>query len=243
MGNNLAIAGILSVACAQPGAAQGLIAHWTMDEVVNGVVADVTGNGHDAQAGPEGVEPPQAVPGMVGNALEFVGEKQHFLNVAPSGDFNFAGPFTVMAWVKPTRRNAAFEVLCFKGDKSGDPPWPGWRLRCFWARAMLQVGTPDGREPSVSSPEWSVPAGFWSHVAATWDGASLRVFVNAVEEGRVEFAGPIAPQPPGRALVLGNYIGRKDAYAFDGLLDDIEVVTGALSEDQVLAEACGDLAP
>ena len=129
------------------------------------------------------------------------------------------------------RRNAAFAIACMKGDKSGDPPWPGWRLRYFWARAMLQVGTPDGQEPSVSSAEWSVPAGFWSHVAGSWDGAKLRLFVNAVERAATDFYGQIAPQHAWRPLVLGNYIGRKDAYAFDGLLDDIKVFDAALTED------------
>ena len=231
---------LLALALCASGQAQTLIAHWTLEEIAEGVVRDVTGNGHDAQVGPEGAELPEVLPGMVGNALAFVGEKQHFLNVGASGEFNFTGPFTVMAWVKPTRRNAAFEVLCFKGDKSGEPPWPGWRLRYFWTRAMLQLGTPDGQEPSASSPEWSVPAGFWSHIAATWDGARLRAFVNAVEEGSTDFSGPIAPQPAGRSLVIGNYIGRKDAYAFDGLLDDVKVIGGALTEEQVLLEASAE---
>jgi len=212
-----------------------------MDALVEGVVPDATGNGHDARLGPEGVEPPTVVLGVVGSALEFVGEKQHFLSVSPAQDLNVTEPFTVMAWVRPARRNAAFEIACLKEDRSGDPPWPGWRLRYFWARAMLQVGTPDGHEPSVSSPEWSVPPGFWSHIAATWDGAKLRVFVNAVEEGATDFAGAIAPQSPRLPLVIGNYLGRKNAYAFEGLLDDVKVFRGALTEDAVLMEAAQGL--
>ena len=236
----------LAVACillpAAMGRADGLIAHWTMDELTDGVVPDVTGNGHDARLGPEGVEPPEIVEGIAGKALKFDAPQEHFLSVEGSQDFNFGGPFTVTAWAKPTRRNAAFAIACMKGDKSGDPPWPGWRLRYFWARAMLQVGTPDGQEPSVSSAEWSVPAGFWSHVAATWDGMKLRIFVNAVEKASTDFAGEIAPQHKWRPLILGNYIGRKDAYAFDGLLDDIRIHDIALTADQILQEASQGLA-
>ena len=213
---------------------QELIAHWAMDEVVD-TVPDATSNGHDATLGPAGVEPPEAVDGMVGSALRFVGEKEHFLQVAGSDDFNFEGAFTVMAWVRPARRNAAFAIACMKGDKSGDPPWPGWRLRFFWTRVALQVGTPEGEEPQVASEEWSVPVGFWSHVAASWDKERLRVFVNAVEKASIEFAGRIAPQP--RPLIIGNYIGRKDAYAFDGLIDDVKIFEGALNEDEVFAQA------
>ena len=160
-------------------------------------------------------ERPDEEVGVSDGALNFEAEKEHYLQVAESSDFNFTGPFTVMAWVKPTRRNAAFAIACMKGDKSGDPPWPGWRLRFFWARAMLQVGTPDGLEPSVSSEEWSVPVGYWTHVAASWDGEQLRIFTNAVERAATEFSGEIAPQP--RPLIIGNYIGRKNAYGLTGV--------------------------
>jgi len=234
---------LIGAAFVAPALAQGPVAHWAMDELAEGVVPDVTGNGHDAKLGPEEVQPPEAVDGIVGQALRFEAERQHFLAVEGSEAFNFGGPFTVMAWVKPTRRNAAFAIACMKGDKSGDPPWPGWRLRYFWARAMLQVGTPDGQEPSVSSAEWSVPAGFWSHVAASWDGAHLRMLVNGVEKAAEPFEGEIAPQSKWRPLILGNYIGRKDAYAFDGLLDDIKVFDRALTEDEVFGEAVRGMSP
>ena len=82
--------------------ADGPIAHWTMDGVVDGRVPDVTGNGHDATLGPEGCEQPAVVDGVVGKALRFDPEQGHFLTVAQSGDFNFQGPFTVMAWIQVT---------------------------------------------------------------------------------------------------------------------------------------------
>ena len=218
---------------------EGLAVHWPMDNAENGMVRDVTGNGHDAAYAAVDGSAPEFVPGIVGAAIKLVDEKEAFLNVAGADAFNFQGPFTVMAWVKPSRREATFEVLCFKGDKSGDPPWPGWRLRVFWTRAVFQAGTPEGEEPQVSSPEWSVPAGFWSHIAAGWDGKQLRVYVNGVERASTPFAGIIAPQQAGRPLVLCNYIGRKNAYAFDGLVDDIMVFDRFLDAEEVFRAAAG----
>ncbi|NSW54921.1 MAG: LamG domain-containing protein [Armatimonadetes bacterium] len=227
------------VACVPVFCQEGLVAHWRMDSAEGNVVADASGAGHHAAFFSKGDVAPVFVPGMYGKAVKLDEKLEQGFNVANSADLNFAGPFTVMAWVKPTRRNATFEIACMKGDKSGEPPWPGWRLRFFWARAAFQVGTPDGLEPQVSSAEWSVPADHWSHVAGQWDGGHLRVFVNAVEKAQTQFAGTIAPQPAWRGLVLGNYVGRKNAYAFDGLMDDVRIYNRALTEDEVFAVASG----
>ncbi len=232
------IVAALTVVLGGPALAQdGLIAHWPMDSAMDGVIADATQSGHDATFFTTGDSEPAFVDGIVGKALKLDGKLEQGLNVAKSEDFNFTGPFTVMAWVKPARRNATYEVACMKGDKSGDPPWPGWRLRCFWARLAFQVGTPEGEEPQVSTAAWSAPPNFWSHMAVTWDGKVLRAYVNAVEKASTEFEGTIAPQSSRRPLVLGNYIGRKNAYAFEGGLDDIKIFSGALSEEEILAQA------
>ena len=75
-------------------------------------------------------------------------------------------------------------------------------------------------------------------MATTWDGKDLRVYVNAVEKASLPFAGTVAPQNPRRPLVLGNYIGRRNAYAFDGALDDIRIHSRCLSEGEILDAAC-----
>ena len=74
-------------------------------------------------------------------------------------------------------------------------------------------------------------------MAATWDGKRLRLYVNAVEKGTTPFDGTVAPQNPTRPLILGNYIGRKNAYAFDGAIDDVRIYSTCLAEDDVFAAA------
>jgi len=51
------------------------------------------------------------------------------------------------------------------------------------------------------------------------------------------FDGTVAPQNPRHPLLLGNYIGRKNAYAFDGGIDDVRIYSLCLSEDDVFAAA------
>jgi len=206
--------------------------------VRDGVTPDVSGRGHDAAVrGEEGL--PELVEGIAGRALRFSAAGRHWLEVPASPELDPPTALTVMAWIKPAARNATYEIACHKGDKSGDPPWPGWRLRFFWTRATLQIGTPDGGEFLASSPEWSVQPGRWTHVAGTYDGEKLRVFVNASLAVEVAAPGSIAPQP--RPLVLGSYIGRKNAYAMDGLMDDVKLFGRALTEDEILRQATAAL--
>jgi len=233
---HLAICLLAAMLCSAPASAadNGLLAHWTMDEIVAGVVPDATGRGHDAKLGPEGVQV-EIVRGMIGKALKLKEDQQAFLQVAKSEDFGLPRNITVMAWIKPAARNKTYEILCMKGDKSGNPPWPGWRFRFFWTRIAFEYGAADGKEPRGSSPEWSAPAGFWSHVAATFDGKIIRIYVNGVEKASAPAEGEILPNK--RPLIIANYIGRKNAYAFDGLLDDVKVFSRVLNEGEIFAEA------
>ena len=238
---HLAICLAAAMLCASSGFAadNGLLAHWTMHEIVAGVVSDASGRGHDATVGPEGVQI-EVVPGMIGKALKLKEDQQAFLKAAKSEEFGLAKNITVMAWIKPAARGKAYEILCWKGDKSGNPPWPGWRFRFFWTRIAFEYGTADGQQPRASSPEWSAPAGFWSHVAATFEGQTIRVYVNGIEKASAPGEGDILPNKS-RPLIIANYIGRKDAYAFDGLLDDVKVFNRVLNEGEIFAEAARGL--
>ena len=213
-----------TTALAQP------LAHWRMEAISNGVIPDVTGNGYDASAhGKKGVLP-EPIGGIVGGALQFDEDRQQYLVVEKLEGLATPDQLTVMAWIRPARRNGTYEILCGKGDRSGDPPWPGWRFRYFWTRVVFQFGTADGREPSASSAEWSVEPRYWTHVAAAWDSDRLAIFVNGVRVAQERYNAEIMASR--RKLIIGNYIGRKNAYAFVGAIDELKVCDRALTEHE-----------
>ncbi len=215
-------------------APEGRLAHWAMDEIVGGKVADLSGHGHDAVVKAEGVLP-QLAEGIIGKAMKFVRSERQWLEVPYSPQLDAPAQITVMAWVKVAERNKAYAVVCHKGDKSGPPPWPGWRLRVFWTRAVFQIGTPDGKEFTAASERWDVMPGKWAHIAGTYDGRAVRIYVNGVLRGQADAPGGIAPRK--QAIIIGNYIGRKNAYPMDGLIDDVRIYGRALSADEIVAAA------
>ncbi|MGC9318514.1 MAG: LamG domain-containing protein [Armatimonadota bacterium] len=216
-------------------AAQQPLAHWPMEGIEDGVVPDVTGNGHDAAAHGVDGELPEVVEGIAGKALRFHRDLEQHLLVENSEDLAAPESMTVMAWIRPAVRQGAHGIIGNKGDKSGDPPWPGWRFRYFWARIIFQYGTADGREPTVSTENWSVMPGFWHHVAAVYDGRSVRLYVNCELAAEEPVEGEIMPRE--RQLVIGNYVGRKNAYAFDGEIDEMRVYDRALSAEEIFQAA------
>jgi hypothetical protein len=239
MPSRLALVIVVALTCGWVRAAEPL-ASWPLEAIKDGVVPDASGHGHDAIAhGLEG-KLPEAVPGLAGNCLKFTGASEQYLEVKQSEGLLAPAAFTVMAWIKPVARGGTYELIGNKGDKSGDGPWPGWRLRYFWSRAMFEFGAADSTEPSVSSPEWSVPAGFWTHLAVTYDGQKLVLYVDCEPVAEREIKAPILTA--NRPLIIGNYVGRKNAYAMDGCLDEVRVYGEVLSAEAIYTEAAQGMA-
>ncbi len=225
---------LLSAAWGAAQAAPEAIAIWHMDQFDQGLIRDATGNGHDAKPGGKEGARPKLVPGLAGQALEFKPEQETFLQVADAPELNLRGPFTVMAWIKPATTRKTYAILCKRGDPSREKVGAGWRLRDFWGRPSLDLAT--GQEKwTLSGDRWTLPAGFWSHVAASFDGQVARLYVNAVQIAEGSPPGP--PAPYKRPLIIGNYIGRKNAYAFDGLLDEAKIFKGALTQEEIFQQA------
>ncbi len=78
------------------------------------------------------------------------------------------------------------------------------------------------------------------HVAATPDGAVMRVFINAVQKGASEVVARIVPRHS--PLIIGNYLGSKTVYPFHGMIDDVRIYDLALTEEQILKAAAEALA-
>ena len=69
------------------------------------------------------------------------------------------------------------------------------------------------------------------HVAATYDGTTIRLYINGVQEGSV--AGPAAIATNTLPLTLGAHDDASRKYT--GLLDDARVSATALSASEILA--------
>src|SRR5262249_33386197 len=83
-------------------------------------------------------------------------------------------------------------------------------------------------ERVISGP--AVTAGTWYHVAVTYDGAALVLYVNGVAVGQVAASGPVNL---GTGLWLGGYPVAGGNYGFNGLVDEAAIYGHALTAAQV----------
>jgi hypothetical protein len=145
-----------------------------------------------------------------------------------------SGPFTIALWVNPKFEEKRFaELVCAAGD-SGEAQ--SFRLRYTgYTKAILFCTGSTKPTFSVGTKPATVPLNSWSHVAVVSDGARVILYVNGRPSAEAPLGGAnLAPQlGKNQFLTLGNYIGRKDRYAFVGDLAGVLLFDRALDASQI----------
>lgn len=83
----------------------------------------------------------------------------------------------------------------------------------------------------VTDVDTGITSGVWAHVAVTFDGATLRYFVDATEVAAADCSGPLPVNGTGLTIGQWPYL--------EGTLDDIAVFDHARAVDQICDDARG----
>lgn len=142
-------------------------------------------------------------------------------------DFTFEEGVTVAGWFKPVTVGGT-RTLFRKRDKETS----SFALLLNGGRFQFVISLGDGRAISVTSPRRARP-GVFQHVAGTYDGDTLRLYVDGLEVTSFTLAGtiPIGPGP----VLMGNDGSER---RFNGSIDRTLFATHALDPDEILALTC-----
>ena len=205
------------VASGPPG---GLVAAYGFDEGSGTTTADRSAYGNSGALS----NATWSTAGKFGNALSFNGTNAR-VDVNDSNSLDVTSGMTLEAWVKPSVSNSSFRTAILKEQ-------PGQLVYALYT--STNTGQPDG-EAVIGSSNRSVSgstaltAGAWSHVAATYEGSTLRLYVNGTQVSQLAVSGSIATSN-GALRIGGNSIWGE---YFSGLIDEVRIYNRALTAGEI----------
>jgi hypothetical protein len=165
----------------------------------------------------------QRAPGIDGNALVCSGG---CVTVPANKLLSVAEALSIECWVKTDVAGQDNKWLVNRVFGGGETT--GFRLGVLEGKPCFEVPLTAWSHHLKGSA--ALPTGKWVHLAGTFDGKMMRLYMNGEECGTMERPGAIKPND--FHLCLGNY-EEKHAAFFTGLLDEVKLYNRALSADEV----------
>jgi chitodextrinase len=195
----------------------GLVAAYSFDEGSGTTVADLSGNGNT------GTLSNTTWTGVAkyGNALVFNGSSSR-VTINDAASLRLSTGVTLEAWVNPSTVSTAWRDIVYKGNDN------------YFLESTTNTGAPGagvtiGSVDAVTRGTTPLTVNSWSHLALTYDGSTLRLYVNGVQVSSLSQPGAIA------ASTNPLQIGGDSTFAqfFTGTIDEVRVYNTALNQSQI----------
>ena len=229
----LLAAAIVALAPSPASAATSLGALWHLDEAGGLVAVDSSGNDNDGALNGN----PTRIAGRFAGALHFNGDNNVTIPRSPT----FEGErVTMEAWVRESSTSGLFKHVMSVGANACDVASYGLYTG---ATGGLAFYVSDGTSQQIALSPVAAPDtvwdGSWHHVAGTYDGSAVRLYVDGTEVG----SGSAAAFPIGYGLptnadgLLGAFGNPGCLLNYIGDLDAPRIWRRALSRDEIAASA------
>ena len=189
-------------------------------------VTDASGNGNTGQIGTA----TWLTTGKYGKALSFNGSNAR-VTVPSAASLQLTTGMTLEAWVYPTTVNKQWRDVLYKGNDD-------YFLMATSTASTRPVGagTFAGALSQVVGTA-NLANNTWTHLATTYDGATLRLYVNGVQVASKAQTGSLATSAT--PLTIGG--DPIDGQYFKGRIDEVRVYRAALSQAEIQADMAAPL--
>ncbi|NRQ31395.1 PKD domain-containing protein [Nonomuraea sp. NN258] len=217
-GNVSASSAESSATATQPPATEGLVAAYGMNQGTGVTVADASGFGNTGTT----TATTWTSGGKYGSALSFDGSSS-WVTVPDAASLRLTNGMTVEAWVRPSTVTS-WRTVVMKQHASG--------------LAYVLLAGSDSNRPHTAihttsdadiGGTASLPLNTWSHLATTYDGTTLRLYVNGTQVAQRTAGGPIRTDN-GVLRIGGNSLWGE---YFAGQIDEVRVYDKALTATQI----------
>ncbi len=221
----------------------GLLGYWKLDENSGAIAADSSGNGHDGT-----IKGATWTPGKSGSALYFDGVDDYVLCAERTGTGPGTYPaqlmpktFTVSCWTR-LDNFAYFSSFVGNGIDTGDDEcgfflynwgWVGDNERDFGLAIRTETAMSYVETPNIYQTNT------WYHLAATYDGADVRIYVNgSLAAGPTNVGGPIRWISAGSGnyperFAIGVWLDPGYDLWIDGAIDEVGYWDSILTEVEI----------
>ena len=196
----------------------GLVAAYSFNAGSGTTVADTSGNGRTGAI--SGAS--WSTQGRFGNALSFDGIND-WVTVADAPGLDLTTGMTLEAWVFPTTNNGIRDIMIKEGSN----------VDIYNLYARNWRGRPESNAfvggVNRTAEGAVLAANVWTHVAGTYDGATLRLYINGVQAASVAISGSIATSN-GPLRIGGNSLWGE---FFQGRIDEVRVYSRTLTQTEI----------
>ena len=217
-GLSLVLLGMIFCFCNYSSAAKnGLAGYWKFDEGKGRTVKDYSGTGNNGSIfGCEWVE------GISGKALFFNG-KDSYVEIPDSPNLNITGELTLEAWIKLEHSPAGSGIqrIIRKG---------GYFLQFQKGMVLFFIQNAERQYGLSANMDWQ--PGIWYHITVTYDGATMKMYINGRLNKSKALTGKIITMKV--PLGIGVFIdwNKKSGY-FKGTIDEVKIYNCILSAKDV----------
>ena len=208
-----------------------LVAAYNFDEGSGTTLHDMSGNGNSGVVS----NASWSAAGRFGGALQFNGAPNSFVTVPDSASLHLTNGMTLEAWVEPSTLNSPDLNWCAAVSKENRVSSSNDVSYALYAAGG--TNTPPTTQILVGGNDQGPQGGSqltlnsWAFLAATYDGATLRIYVNGALVGSQSLAGTIGvTSDPFR--IGGDWSGEM----FTGLIDNVRIYNGALTAAQIQSD-------
>ena len=198
----------------------GLVAAYGFEEPSGTTAIDTSPSGNTGTLS-SGVS--RSTAGRFGRALSFGAAGQR-VNVADSNSLDLSTGMTLEAWVNPSAASSEWRTVVIKEQ----PAALAYALYSDEGGARPSVHAFTSQEFDVRGPA-ALPLNTWSHLSSTYDGATLRLYVNGTQVASRALTGALTTST-GALRIGGNAVWGEH---FSGLIDEVRVYNRALTAAEI----------
>ena len=204
---------------AAPAVPPGLVGAWAFGEGSGATTVDASGNGNTGTI--NGAT--WSTAGRYGNALSFNGTNTT-VRVPSSASLNVTSAMTLSAWIRPAASQGGWRTILQR------------QVDAYFLNASNDTGAlrPSGGGTFGSATDWvggptASPVNAWTHVALTYDGTIMRLYINGTQVATKARTGTV------QTTTNPLWIGGNQPYGeyFNGLIDETRIYNRALTAGEI----------